>query len=192
MEITWNQDTGTIDIIVPQDQISDELLGILPPPTATTAEGCLAWSIGFSDAFRPPRASSSSTGVTGDELLGTVGAIVGVTASEGRASSVEAEGKIRGTLILTFNNSPIAEESASTTIGTIRTTFPTSEPLPTIKRLQDEFALELSAPESQPISLGSSSVQARSGLNPVTGGLWFSPEVGVSNMPTRLFANPFS
>jgi hypothetical protein len=186
MKITLNRGTGTIDIMVPRDQVSDELLGVLPEPT-TTAEGCLAWSIGFSDAFRAPSTSSSSTGVTEDALLGSVGAIVGPSASQGRASSGEAEGKIRGTLILTLNNSAIGEESASTTPGTLRTTFSFST---TTKRLQDEFASELNAIESQQISLGSNSVQAQSGL--LQDIILFSSDVGASNMPTRLFANPFS
>jgi hypothetical protein len=78
-------------------------------------------------------------------------------------------------LILTLNNSAIAEASGS---------------LPTIKRLQDEFAAELSATESQPISLGSNSVYAQSGLQTIP--LWLSNNVGVSNMGPLLFANPFS
>jgi hypothetical protein len=193
MKIALNQDTGTIDITVSQDQISDDLLGVLPEPTTTTAEGCLTWSIRFGDVRRVPRNTSEAT----DELLGTVGAIVGAISSQGRASSnvlfgpavvileaissqgrtssVEAEGKIRGTLILTLNNSAIAEASGS---------------LPTIKRLQDEFAAELSATESQPISLGSNSVYAQSGLQTIP--LWLSNNVGVSNMGPLLFANPFS
>jgi hypothetical protein len=170
MEITLNQTTGTIDITVPGDRISDELLGVLPEPTTTTAEGCLTWSIRFGDITRAPRNTSEAT----DELLGTTGAIVGAISSQGRVSSVEAEGKIQGTLILTLNNSAIAEVSDS---------------LPTIKRLQDEFAAELSAVESQQTSLGSSSVQAQSRLQTIP--LWLSSDVGASNMLTLLFANPF-
>ncbi|MBW4653151.1 MAG: hypothetical protein KME20_09000 [Kaiparowitsia implicata GSE-PSE-MK54-09C] len=158
MKITLDQGTRTLSVIVPEDQISDELLGILSPLTTRTAEGCLAWSIGFSDAFRAPSTSSGSTGATEDALLGPVGAIVGPIASQGIASSGRAEGKIRGTLILTLNNSAIGEESASTTPGTLRATFRASDFLPTTKRLQDEFASELNATESQQISLGSNSV----------------------------------
>jgi hypothetical protein len=141
MEITFNQATGTIDITIPREQVVDELLGVLPEPTAAS-DGCLTWSIRFGDAIRAPGTSSSSTGAVGDELLGTgVGAFVGATPYEGRTSSAEAEGNIRGTLILTLNNSVIAEEPAYTTVETIST----SASLETLQRLQDEFASELSA-----------------------------------------------
>jgi len=51
------------------------------------AEGCLAWSIGFSDVVRPStsKAPSSFTFHTGSSLS--------------ESSNVEAEGKIRGTLL---------------------------------------------------------------------------------------------
>jgi hypothetical protein len=193
MKITLDQSTRTINITVPEDQVSDELLGMLPPPTAKNApEGTLAWSIGFSDAFRAPSTSSSSTGVTEDALLGPVGAIVGPSASQGRASSGEAEGKIRGTLILPFNNLLLAEESASTTPGTLRATFRASDSLPTTKRLQNEFASELNAIESQQISLGSNPVQPQTQNNIIAYVVLDSGDIGGLNMPTRLFASPLS
>ncbi|MEG4828620.1 hypothetical protein QUA82_22790 [Microcoleus sp. F8-D3] len=51
------------------------------------AEGCLAWSIGFSDVVRPSTLKDSSS-FTFD---------AGSSLSE--SSNVEAEGKIRGTLL---------------------------------------------------------------------------------------------
>lgn len=160
MKINVNQDTGAIDITVPRDQVSDELLGVLPEPTTTTAEGCLAWSIRFGDVTRAPRNTSEAT----DELLGTVGAIVGAVSPQGRASSVEAEGKIRGTLILNFN-SPITDTLASLS-GRSRPIF--------------IFAENIATPSSDSVS--SSSVRPF----PDTFGV-------VDNLtPVLLFANPFS
>ncbi|MEA5450595.1 hypothetical protein VB780_18595 [Leptolyngbya sp. CCNP1308] len=143
MKITLNQDTRTIDIMVSEDQIPDDLLGVLPAPTTTTAEGCLAWSIRFGDVRR----SSNSTDGATDELLGTVGAIVGSIASGDRASSVEARSVIRGTLILNFNNSLLEEESSTGTSRILRAysgLFPVSSAsLDTLPRLQEEFSAEL-------------------------------------------------
>jgi hypothetical protein len=78
-----------------------------------TNDGVLAWSIGFSDAVRaeitPSRSRSLSATMTlrsaassdQDSLLGSSGAIVG-TESLATDQTIPAEGKIRGTLILTL------------------------------------------------------------------------------------------
>lgn len=190
MEITLNRNTGTIDIMVPSNRVSDKLLGVLPEQI-TAAEGTLAWSIRFGDVTRTPR---NSAGVAEDALLGPVGAIVGPIASQGRSSSVEAEGKIQGALILTFNDS-LLEESAST--GTSRTlrsyaglVSVSSASLDTLPRLREEFSAELNVTESQQISLGSRSTQMQSGLQTIP--LWLSSDVGASNTAPLLFANPFA
>jgi hypothetical protein len=164
MEISVNRTTRTIDIMVPRDQVSDELLGVLPEPTSQT-EGCLAWSIRFGDVRR-----SSNSNETRDELTGiSVGAIVGAISSQGRASSVEAEGKIRGTLILTFNNSPMTE--ALTPLG--GRTIPISRPIPI-------FAENIATPSADSVS--------SSNIRP------FPDTFGVVDnlTPVLLFANPFS
>ncbi|HAZ49235.1 MAG TPA: hypothetical protein DDW76_07665 [Cyanobacteria bacterium UBA11369] len=111
MEITWNRDTQTLEIHVHADQVSDELLGVLPGATRT-AEGCLAWSIRFGDVTRAPRSSNTVQ----DELLGVTETLVGDTFSTAsRTPSSEPVSVIRGTLILTFNNLPITE--ALTSLG---------------------------------------------------------------------------
>jgi hypothetical protein len=82
-------------------------------------DGMLAWSIGFSDAVRaeitPSRSRRLSATMTlrsaassdQDSLLGSSGAIVGTeTSAADRTPPVEAEGKIRGTLILTLAATP--------------------------------------------------------------------------------------
>jgi hypothetical protein len=122
MEITWNRDTQMLEIHVHADQVSDELLGVLPGATRT-AEGCLAWSIRFGDITRAPRSSSTVQ----DELLGVVETLVGDISSEdellgvvetlvgdpfstaSRTPSSEPASAIRGTLLLTLNNLPITE-----------------------------------------------------------------------------------
>lgn len=164
MKINLNQEDRTIEIMVPKDQISDELLGALPEPTTTTAEGCLTWSIGFSDAFRAPGTSSSSTGSNGDELLGPVGVIVGTIASN-----------------------VVKQELDSTLIKPIRTTFQASDSLDTLQDFQEALISELSSIESQKISLGNSSVQAESASRLYTG----RPDISVSNIAIVLFSNPF-
>ena len=111
MEITWNRDTQTLEIHVHADQVSDELLGVLPGATRT-AEGCLAWSIRFGDVTRAPRSSNTVQ----DELLGVTETLVGDTFSTAsRTPWSEPASVIRGTLILTFNNLPITE--ALTSLG---------------------------------------------------------------------------
>ncbi|MFN6566195.1 hypothetical protein [Dendronalium sp. ChiSLP03b] len=112
MEITLNRAIKTIDIMIPKDRVSDDLLGVLPEPT-TAIDGCLTRSIGFSDAFRVPETSSSSTGATTDELFGTSAAIVKAISPTAGKTPPQAEGKIRGTLILSLSNSLIAKETAS-------------------------------------------------------------------------------
>lgn len=168
--------------MVPEDQISDELLGVLPEPTTTTAEGCLAWSIRFGDVTRTPR---SSTGVAEDALLGSVGALVGAISSQGGASSVEARSVIRGTLILNFNNS-LLEESASTETSRTLITYSglvpvSSASLDTLPRLQEEFSAELTTVRGTSNSEGSIDRTLPA----------FFIEQNLAQLPL-LFANPFA
>jgi hypothetical protein len=176
MEPTLNRDTQTIEIRVPADQVSDELLGVLPEAT-TTAEGCLAWSIRFGDITRAPRSSSTVQ----DELLGVVETLVGDTSSEdellgvvetlvgdpfstaSRTPSSEPASVIRGKLILTFNNLPITE--VVTSLG---------------GRQIPIFADNIAPPSSSSVSSSS--------ISP------FSDTFGILPNPTEvlLFANPFS
>lgn len=178
MEITWNRDSQTLEIHVHADQVSDELLGVLPGATRT-AEGCLAWSIRFGDVTRAPRSRS----MVQDELLGVVETLVGDTSSEDELLGVaetlvgdtfstasrtpwsEPASVIRGTLILTFNNLPITE--ALTSLG---------------GRQIPIFA--------DNITPRSSSSVPSSNINP------FSDTFGIlpnpTEMPVLLFANPFS
>ncbi|MEG3878698.1 hypothetical protein QT972_15070 [Microcoleus sp. herbarium7] len=176
MEITLNRDTQTIEIRVPADQVSDELLGVLPEAT-TTAEGCLAWSIRFGDVTRVPRSRSTVKdellGVvetlvgdtsSGDELLGVVETLAGDTSSTAsRMPSSEPASVIRGTLILTLNNSSVTE--ALTSLG--------GRPIPI-------FADNIAPPSSSSVS--------SSRINP------FADTFGILPNPTEvlLFANPFS
>jgi hypothetical protein len=140
MEISVNRTTRTIDIMVPRDQVPDGLLRVLPEATSQF-EGCLAWSIRFGDVTRTPR---NSAGVAEDELLGSVGAIVGAISSQGRSSGLRPR-----TPNIIINNA-LAEDSifiAPLLIFTepLRATFRASEsePLAAIRRLQEEFVAEL-------------------------------------------------
>lgn len=108
-------------------------------------------------------ASASSSSVTGDDLLGTVGTLVGATLTAGRMPSGEPESVIRGTLILNLNNSPITEEL--TPLG--------GRPIPI-------FADNVAPPSADPVS--SSSIRPFSDTFGVVDNL----------TPVLLFANPFS
>lgn len=173
MEITWNRDTQTLEIHVHADQVSNELLGVLPGAT-TTAEGCLAWSIRFGDVRRSSNRSTVKDELLGvvetltveDELLGSVETMVGETSlTASRTPPSEPASVIRGTLILTLNNSSITE--ALTPLG--------GRPIPI-------FADNIAPPSSNSVSSSS--------INP------FSDTFGIlpnpTKMPTLLFANPFS
>jgi hypothetical protein len=175
MEITLNRDTQTIEIRVPADQVSDELLGVLPEAT-TTAEGCLAWSIRFGDITRSSRSSAVQDELLGvvetlvgdisseDELLGVVETLVGDTFSTAsRTPSSEPASVIRGTLILSFNNLPITE--VVTSLG---------------GRQIPIFADNIAPPSSSSVSSSS--------ISP------FSDTFGILPKPNEvlLFANPFS
>lgn len=176
MEITLNRDTQTIEIRVPADQVSDELLGVLPEAT-TTAEGCLAWSIRFGDVTRSPRSSSSNTvkdellGVfetltVEDELLGAVETWVGeISSATSRTSPSEPASVIQGTLILTFTNSPI-----------------TAAFTPSIGRQIPIFVDNISTASFDAVS------SSRNGSASNTFGILPNPP----EMPVLLFANPFS
>lgn len=101
-------------------------------------DGMLAWSIGFSDAVRSEATRSrsrslsetstlhSNTSTEYDSLLGTSDAIVGVEAAT--KQPLPAEGKIRGTLILTLP-ATIASEQLSVSSGVTNiSTTPFTEP----------------------------------------------------------------
>ncbi|NJS10841.1 MAG: hypothetical protein HC789_10965 [Microcoleus sp. CSU_2_2] len=174
MEITLNRDTQTLEIHVHADQVSDQLLGVLPGAT-TTAEGCLAWSIRFGDVTRVPRSSNTvqdellgvvETLTVEDELLGSVETMVGETSlTASRMPPSEPASVIRGTLILTLNNSSITEA-----LTPLR-----GRPIPI-------FADNIAPPSSNSVSSSS--------INP------FSDRFGIlpnpTQMPTLLFANSFS
>ncbi|HBB33957.1 MAG TPA: hypothetical protein DDZ80_28005 [Cyanobacteria bacterium UBA8803] len=177
MEISLNLDTKTIEIRVPANRVPDELIGVLTEAT-TTAEGCLAWSIRYGDVRR-----SSSSSTVKDELLGVVETLVGETSSEDEllgvvetlvretastvssTSSSEPASVIRGTLILTFNNSPITE--ALTSLG---------------GRSIPIFADNIAPPSSSSVS--------SSNLSRFSDTLGILPNP--TEVPVLLFANPFS
>jgi hypothetical protein len=118
---------------------------------APQIEGELAWSIGFSDVVLlvspfPSRTPStetpgqrSYTTSGSDTLLGINDAIVGIEAAA-TDNTIPAEGKIRGTLILTLALTPT--ESNTAAIGSINIATISLDPFtsPQTRLVSDVFA----------------------------------------------------